>query len=109
MNDFEIEFESYVQRKWMLACEHWNLHGTHSFYEKLWDGSELNTPFGAVKKIDSSNGYRDGQEERIMVLQIGDRFFKKFGSYDSWDSANWEGRLIEVRPIEKTVTVYEAV
>lgn len=111
MNDFEIEFERYITNKWMLPGKHYNLHGIYSFYENLWDGgvSELDTPYGSVKKVDYSTGYKDGEEERIMVLQIGDKFFKKFGSYDSWDSANWEGRLIEVKPVEKTVTVYEAV
>jgi len=100
MNWTVSDFERYVTNKWMLAGN-----------ESLWDGSvsQLDTLYGMVRKIDCSTGYKDGQEERIMILQIGDKFFKKFGSYDSWDSADWEGRLIQVKPVEKTVTVYEAV
>lgn len=111
MNDFATEFETYVTNKWMLAKRRYNLHGMYNFYESLWDGevSQLETPHGLVKRLDSSTDYEDGLEQRIMILQIGDRFFKKVGYYNSWDSSNWDGSLTEVRPREKTVTVYEAL
>ncbi|QNN99277.1 hypothetical protein SEA_FAUST_205 [Streptomyces phage Faust] len=111
MNTFAVEFERYVTNKWMLEGKHYNLHGMYSFYESLWDGevSELRTPYGTVKRIHSSTDYEDGLEQRIMIIQVGDRHFRKVGYYNSWDSSNWDGDLVEVRPREKTVTVYETV
>jgi hypothetical protein len=111
MNDFANEFEQYVSNKWMLPGKHYNLHGMYSFYSSLWDGeaSVLKTPYGDVRSIHTSTDYEDGLEQRIMIIQVGDRYFRKIGYYNSWDSSNWDGELVEVRPREKTVTVYEVV
>jgi hypothetical protein len=111
MNDFVTEFEQYIANRWMLEGKNYNTHGLYSFYSILWNGdsNELKTPYGTVKNLESSTDYDDGQEQRVMILQIGERFFKKVGYYDSWDSSNWDGDLTEVRPREKTVTVYEAL
>lgn len=111
MNEFTIAFEQYVANKWILPGKRYNLHGSYSFYEGLWDGdaSQRETPYGKVRKIDSSTDYEDGLEQRVMILQIGDSFYKKVGYYNSWDRSNWDGNLTEVRPREKMVTVYEAV
>jgi hypothetical protein len=111
MNDFVTEFEYYITNRWMLEGKHYNSHGLYQFYTLLWNGeaNELKTPYGSVKRVDSSTDYEDGQEERVMILQVGDRFVKKVGYYDSWESSNWDGSITEVKPVQKTVTVYEAV
>lgn len=111
MNDFVTEFEQYLTNRWSLEGRYYTLHGLYGFYSTLWDGeaSQLNSPYGVVKLIESSTDYADGQEERTMILQVGERFVKKVGYYDSWESSNWDGAITEVKPVEKTVVLYEAV
>jgi hypothetical protein len=111
MNDFVTEFEQFLTNRWFLEGRHYNLRGLFSFYEQLWtgDADKLKTPFGDASKIQEETDYADGQEERTMILKIGDRFVKKVGYYDSWESSNWDGAITEVKPVEQTVVVYEAV
>lgn len=111
MNWTPEDFERYVANKWMLAGHRYNLHGIYNFYESLWAGeaSQLETLYGTVRSVETSTDYKDGLEERTMIVQVGDRFFKKVGYYNSWESSDWDGSLIEVKPVTKTVIVYEAV
>lgn len=50
----------------------------------------------------------EGQGDDIwFVIGIGDQFFRKSGYYASHYGTDWDGAFEEVRPVEKTVTVYE--
>jgi len=111
MNEFAVEFENYIKNRWTLEGKYYNHRGLFQFYSLLWNGdySSLKTPYGDVKIVDRSTDYEDGQEERTMILKVGDRFVKKVGYYDSWESSDWYGSITEVKPVDKIVTVYESV
>jgi len=111
MNDFVTEFEQYLAKNWEFKFRYGTFHGTFGFYQVLWSGDaiELNTLYGKAKVVERSTDYADGQEERTMVVKIGDRFVKKVGYYDSWDSSDWDGSITEVKPVDRIVTVYEPV
>ena len=64
--------------------------------------------FGLLKHVDFWTGSGDyGTESQTIVFSVGDRYFQKSGHYDSWEYEDWDGPLIEVVPVEKTVIVFE--
>jgi hypothetical protein len=42
-----------------------------------------------------------------VVVEIDGRFFKKTGYHQSHDGTYWDGSVSEVKPQQKTITVYE--
>lgn len=103
-------FERYVSDEWSFSGEHYTIHGTWSFWNYLWEYSGfLNTKYGPVEVVDADTDYDDGGHGRSLVVKIGDRHFLKKGYYDSWDSYDWDGSITEVKPVEKTVVVYETI
>lgn len=42
-----------------------------------------------------------------VVFKVGDQLFKKNGWYASHDGSYWDGSVDEVKPVQKTVTVFE--
>lgn len=66
----------------------------------------------AVKPDDSLmdlyGEYPQGYEGSMwMTFQIGNRFFRKSGTVDSYGNETWNGRFQEVYGKTKTVTVFE--
>lgn len=57
----------------------------------------------------SGSEYPQGTEfEVFVVLQYGDRYFKKSGTADSYGEINWDsGHVTEVKPKLVTATVWE--
>lgn len=49
--------------------------------------------------------YHDGGSIYV-ILKVDDRLFRKTGHYSSWDSSTWDGPLVEVKEIQKTVDDY---
>lgn len=45
--------------------------------------------------------------DNYIVLERDGRFFKLSGSYNSWDSESWDGKVREVALREKIVKVWE--
>ena len=67
----------------------------------LVDGEVVN--FNVIEQVGG-----EGQGDHMhVVFQVGDQLFKKSGYHVSHDGSYWDGPLEEVRPVEKTVTVYE--
>ncbi|XVU22559.1 hypothetical protein ACQPZJ_35565 [Actinoplanes sp. CA-054009] len=67
-----------------------------------------------VKRIgDTYTGGEGGGEDIEMIFEISDglftRYFRKTGYYYSYDGSNWDGGFSEVKPAQKTITVYEAM
>lgn len=64
-----------------------------------------------VKGDEGSNGYDEypqGYEGTCSILfKVGDTFFKKLGTVDSYCARSWDGRFIQVYPTAKIVTTYE--
>jgi hypothetical protein len=53
------------------------------------------------------HGGMDKGSDRWVVFKVGDQLFKKSGFYASHYGTDWDGPLVEVKPVEKTVTVFE--
>jgi hypothetical protein len=81
------------------------------FYWDDLDGGykSFDSPFGRVEWIRTDSEYDEGRQDRDLIFSVGDRFFRKNGYYDSWAGGAWDGSLVEVRPREKMVTVYETI
>lgn len=58
------------------------------------------------EKVDDYGGMDMGSELWV-VFKIGDQLFKKSGWYASHDGSYWDGDLSEVKPVQKTITVFE--
>lgn len=61
---------------------------------------------GRGEYVDSYGGEGQG-DERWVVIRFGDRYFRKDGYYASYDGTTWDGDFREVKPTQKTITVYE--
>jgi hypothetical protein len=48
---------------------------------------------------------KDGSDQWIL-FKVGGQLFRKYGYYSSWDSPEWDGKLVEVVPREVTVIKY---
>lgn len=61
-----------------------------------------------TRAIDSRYGeYVQGDDEVYIIFKVGDRFFKKTGTMDSYDeNFSWDGPVTEVYGTTKTVTVF---
>ncbi len=64
---------------------------------------------GKIEEVDSEGDYEGGGEYAMKVLHFVDHdvYLKLEGAYYSYNSTEWDDELKEVRPQEKTITVYE--
>ena len=48
---------------------------------------------------------------QIALFKVGDKYFRLVGSYDSWNGSEFYSLtdFQEVKPVQKTITVYETV
>jgi hypothetical protein len=110
MNWTAKDFENYLNYHWSFKKSYYTINGVDGFFSYLWnEATVVETGYGVVERVDTGTDYNDGREERTMIIKVDNRYFKKVGYYDSWESSSWDGTLTEVRPREKTVTVYETV
>jgi hypothetical protein len=59
------------------------------------------------RETDHYGEYYQGDDEVYIIFQVGDRFFKKTGTMDSYDEDfSWDGPVVEVFGSTKTVTVF---
>jgi hypothetical protein len=74
------------------------------WYSLEWgEAPTLPDQFGKVEFVESFGGEGMGDVTWI-VFKVGDRYFQKTGSYDSWNGTDWEyGTLKEVEQVEVTV------
>jgi hypothetical protein len=78
------------------------------FIEEHWEGSELKIG-DLLLKIEVSE--REN-ENMVVIFKIEDKYFRINGTYDSWDGTRFYDILnnfYEVKPVQKTITVFEAV
>lgn len=77
-------------------------------WDELSYGESYNIPgLGSVQYVASKSPAEGGGEDIWVVFQVGDQLFKKYGYYMSYDEADWDGGLLEVKPVERQVTFYE--
>ena len=88
-----------------------------TFYDKIrvsrWDKEQekkVKIPgIGVAKFVERNGGYEDEGSYMDVIFKVNDRFFRKVGTYDSWDSDEWDGALEEVVQKEVLKTVWERV
>ena len=63
----------------------------------------VDSAFGKSGPISYGGGYNEWEE--YLILERDGRFFKLSGSYNSWDSTPWDGKVKEVKKtiVEKEV------
>lgn len=61
-----------------------------------------------AEKIASDEGGEGHGEDIWVVVKAGTQLFEKCGYYRSHYDSEWDGLLTEVKPVEKTITVYQA-
>lgn len=50
----------------------------------------------------------DGRECGVVLKHLeSGRYFAKLGTYSSWDSSYWDGDLVELEPVQVTVTKFK--
>lgn len=48
----------------------------------------------------------EGSGEQWILFRVDGQLFRKYGYYNSWDTPEWDGRLVEVVAKEVTVIKY---
>jgi hypothetical protein len=69
---------------------------------------------GKVTVVDRVGGYEDAGSYMHLVFKVIDfsgkeSYYRKSGTYDSWDASVWDGPFVEVTATTKTVTTFEVV
>lgn len=59
-----------------------------------------------VTEIERTGGEGEGSRASVLI-GIGSQFFRKSGYYASHYGTDWDGDFTEVKPVVKTVTVFE--
>jgi hypothetical protein len=96
------EDTSYEEYGEDAAAEFWSeLKYKSDRYTVIVDGVDYK-----AEHVDSYGGMDKGSDIWV-VFRLGDQLFKKSGFYASHYGTDWDGPLVEVKPVEKTVTVFE--
>jgi hypothetical protein len=92
----------------MNAQEIENLIINNGGVEKLVDG-ELDEIIPAYEIVDKKGDREGGGEYSMKVFHFKEAnvFLKVTGFYSSYHGTDWNEEIEEVKPVEKTVTVYE--
>jgi hypothetical protein len=69
---------------------------------------------GKVTVVEQVGGYEDAGSYMHLIFQVTDpsgkvSYYRKSGTYDSWDASVWDGPFVEVTATTKTVTTFEVV
>jgi len=113
MSDFTArDFEDMIENSVIkIEGAYTVVDSLYGFYQTLWnDVSSIETPMGTVTSVsEATNSSGEDSESRTLVFTVDGRFFRKTGYYDSWESADWDGELVEVEPKQVYTTVYEEI
>lgn len=85
-----------------------------TLFSKWWDdwyssGQERELPGGKVTCVEQFGGEGQGDHQHVVV-EFNGVLLKNETYYSSWDDADWDWYNVhEVKPVEKTIVVYERV
>jgi hypothetical protein len=83
-----------------------------SWYGK--NDTEFVDGLGRCRVVDTVGGSEGDGEYMHVVIEVTTEegevlYFKKTGTYDSWDANDWDGDLERVAPALKVITVYDPI
>lgn len=95
VDEMAVGYIEQVLEKWVQSTAHdWReLSGYHPL-------------LGDIRMVEQVGGMDEGYHAHV-VLQIGNRLFRKDGYHQSHSGTFFDGDLYAVKRREKTVTVYE--
>ena len=92
-----------------------NAHGAWDAFTYQ-DGKTFDIPgLGTVVLVEHLGGHEDDGSYTHLIFRISDgdgetdSYYRKTGSYDSWDGTDWDGPFEEVISKTRTTTSYEPV
>lgn len=101
----------FLEAKEGWSADNWN---ALSFSSHLWDFGEGTTgiiqiggetfPFSVVEEF---GGEDMGSHTHVVFVVGANQYFKKSGYYASHHGTDWDGDLRKVKPVKKTITVFE--
>lgn len=91
-------------------------YGNNSDWERLFDGQSVSLTTGnpvpvkhvhsKTRETDSYGEYMQGDEDVFVIFELNGKFYKKSGYQDSYGGSTWDGPVVEVTPITKTIQVW---
>lgn len=107
VNDVGVEATSVDSEVW---GEFYEAITTKEHTERYEWANTATLPSGPAYVVEDFGGSEGDGEERYVVFQVGDQFFKVEGYYASWDGTTWEDTTpFEVVGKPVTVIQYERV
>jgi len=111
----DAQNREYLKDRLRLREEYPDLEWAQRAYEEItspdWDEvGTLETSLGTVQEVEQvGGGEGDGEHTHVVLkTEATGQFFRINGYYYSYDGTTWDdSRLFEVRPVTKTVVVYE--
>lgn len=106
------EVQELMEKHFAYARVNWrnDVDGIESWYELKSGASAVVEGLGKVVKVDDYGGEGQGDEYWVVFsVTKGDvtRHFRMDGWYQSYNGGEFDGDLKEVRPKQKTITVWE--
>jgi hypothetical protein len=110
VKDVETAIESYEDESGESGWYFWKYEVDHE--------AGVDVPgLGKVRIVEEVGGGEGSGEEMYLIFSVlpeggyawQRRYFQKNGYYASFDGANWDGAFVEVKPVKRTVTVFEEV
>lgn len=89
-----------------LACLQWrDKDGYGDFYDEIREEKQVELEgIGLAELVDHHDPDRDYPDDDVdgeyidVIFKIGERHFRKSGTYSSWDADEWDGAFEEVMP-----------
>lgn len=75
-------------------------------------GESITIPgLGVFKAVDYKVEFmaESGDADANVIFEFEGNFYQKHGYLDSYEGGVWDGMLTQVKPVEKTITVWESL
>lgn len=106
------EISELLEEHFEWYCENYDsgLEGIESYHELKYGASAHVKGLGHVRRVADYGGEGQGDEYWVVFsVTEGDvvRTFRKDGWYQSYNGGEFDSELVEVKPVQKTITVWE--
>lgn len=95
----------------MFASSDWDdlYEGRHGEVAPLANTKVAKPVESKGREVDSYGEYLQGEGEIYVIFEVDGKYYKKFGYQSSYgyDERTWDGAVVEVQKIVKTVEVFE--